>query len=147
MRRAIFVALATGAVISSAAALGISAATATDAPTLTRTEYQAGLRAIEAGRDAVLLACDAFGGHERELCRTEAAAVEMVRTADLEARFRRTEQAQRAAQRARIDARYQVDRVRCAAFNGLKRDRCLVHAHATKGRSLLEAAAPYEVRF
>jgi hypothetical protein len=71
----------------------------------------------------------------------------MVRTAELEARFRRTEHAERALQRARIDARYQVDRARCNGVNGVRRDRCLVQAHATKGRALLEAAAPYEVRF
>ena len=32
-------------------------------------------------------------------------------------------------------------------MGGLKRDRCMIRAHATKGRAMLEAAAPYEVRY
>lgn len=148
MKRAMFVALATGAVISSAGALGIGAAAGSSAPeSLTHPQYVAGLRAIEPRREAMLRACSGLAGHEREVCRVEAAAVEALALADLEARYRRTPQAQRAVQRARIDARYQVDRARCGALNGLRRDRCLVQAHATKGRALLEAAAPYEVRF
>jgi hypothetical protein len=147
MKRAIVVALATGAVISSAAALGIGGADASGIPTLTRTEYRAALARVEHVRGAMLLACEAYAGQDRELCRAEAAAAEMVQAAEIEARFRRTPQAERAAQRARIDARYQVERTRCGALNGFRRDRCLVQAHATKGRALLEAAAPYEVRF
>ena len=148
MKRAIFVALATGAVVSSAAALGIGAATGgtDDIPTLTRAQYVAGLRALEHGRDAAQLACDALNGAEREVCRAEALGAEMVRAAELERRYRRTPHAERQAQRARIDARYLVDRARCAAQTGARRDRCLIEAHATKGRALLEAAAPYEVR-
>jgi hypothetical protein len=148
MKRAIVVALATGAVISSAAALGIGAtAVTTETHMLTRTQYEGALRAVEQAREAVLRACDAHAGLDREVCRAEAAGVEMIRVAELDARYRRNPQAQRAAQRARIDARYLVDRARCGAFNGVRRDRCLVQAHATKGRALLEAAAPYEVRF
>ena len=149
MKRAIFVALATGAVVSSAAALGIGAATggADDIPSLTRAQYAAGLRALEHERDAAQLACDALTGIEREVCRAEALGAEMVRAAELERRYRRTPHAERQAQRARIDARYLADKARCGALNGLRRDRCLVQVHATKGRALLEAAAPYEVRF
>ena len=149
MKRAIFVALATGAVISSAAAMAIgfgAAAGNTDNPNLTRELYQAGLRAIADKGDELQRACDALAPLDREMCRAEASGVEMVRAAELEARYRKTPHAERAAQRARIEARYQVDRARCAAVNGVRRDRCLVQAHAVKGRALLEAAAPYETR-
>ena len=148
MKRAIVVALATGAVISSAAALGIGAAgTTPDTPTLTRAQYEGELRALEERRDALAVACEAFAGNLRDVCRAEAFAAATVGAAEIEARYRRNAHSERAAQRARIDARYQVERTRCGAFNGLRRDRCLVQAHATKGRALLEAAAPYEVRF
>ena len=53
-------------------------------------------------------------------------------------------QSAREAQRARIDARYQADRARCDTLGGFKRDKCLIQAHAARGRALLEAAAPYE---
>ena len=148
MKRAIVVALATAAVISSAAAVGIGAsAVNTETHTLTRTQYESALRGVEQSREAVLLGCEAHAAFDREVCRAEAAGIEMVRVAELDARYRRNPQAQRAAQRARIDARYLVDRARCGGLNGVRRDRCLVQAHATKGRALLEAAAPYEVRF
>ena len=148
MKRAIVVALATGAVISSAAALGIGATAVTsETHGLTRAQYEGALRSVEQAREALLLACDAHGGLDREVCRAEASGIEMIRMAELEARYRRSPQAERAAQRARIDARYVVERARCAGVYGVRRDRCLVQAHATKGRALLEAAAPYEVRF
>jgi hypothetical protein len=149
MKRAIYVALATGAVISSAAAIGIGAAAVAPAENinLTRAQYEAGLRAIADRADTQQLACGKLVPVERDVCRAEAAGLEAVLTAQLEARYRKTPHAERAAQRARIDARYQLDRARCSAVNGVRRDRCLVQAHATKGRALLEAAAPYEVRF
>ena len=99
MKRAIFVALGTGAVITSAAAFSIGGTSAADAPqTVARGEYQLAMQ----------------------------------------------HQSARASQRARIEARYQADRTRCDALSGFKRDKCLIHAHATKGRAMLEAAAPYE---
>jgi hypothetical protein len=50
----------------------------------------------------------------------------------------------RAAQRAQIEDRYIAMRSDCDALGGAKRDRCLVSAHAFKGRLLLETQAPYE---
>lgn len=145
MRRAIFVALGTGAFISSAAAFGIAASSG-DPQSLGFTEYQAALRGVESGRDVSLARCEAFPAFDRDVCRTEAGANELVRVAEVEASFRRNQQSERALQRARIEARYQVDRARCAAHGGFQRDQCLVHVHAARGRSLLETAAPYEVR-
>ena len=60
--------------------------------------------------------------------------------------MKRTQESARNAQRARIEARYQIERAACATLGGLKRDRCLIATHATRGRALLEAAAPYETR-
>lgn len=99
MRRSILVALGAGAVISSAAAIGIGAAVNSAPQTMSQHEYE------------------------------------------------RTQQSSRTAQRARIEARYQVERARCGALGGFKRDKCLVSAHAARGRSKLESAVPYEVRF
>jgi hypothetical protein len=59
----------------------------------------------------------------------------------------RTLQEARARQRAAIDARHAADRQRCASLAGYRRDKCLVQAHAARGRAMLEAAAPYEDRF
>ena len=104
MRRAILVALGTGTIISSAAALGTGVALNPETQGLVRVEH------------------------------------------DAEVVMRRTQASARSAQRARIDERYLVERAACAALGGLKRDRCLIAAHASRGRALLEAAAPYETR-
>lgn len=146
MRRAILVALGTGAVITSAAALGIGVALGPESQSLGRAQYDAAMAEIEAVRADSLARCDEAKGNGRELCRAQAGATEMVRVADLEASYRRTQDSARNAQRARIEARYQVERASCATLGGLKRDRCLIAAHAMRGRALLEAAAPYETR-
>lgn len=146
MKRAVLVALGTGAIISSAAAFSIGGAYEAGA-SLSRDEYAARLRDLESVRAARLARCDATAGFEREFCRIEVEADQSVRLADAEAAYRRTQTASRAAQRARIEARYQVERAKCGALGGFKRDRCMVQVHATKGRALLDAAAPYELRF
>ena len=146
MKRAILVALGTGAIITSAAAFSIGGA---DDPgtALDQGQYHAKVRAIQAARAARGEGCDARAGLERELCRIEADGEQSVRLADAESAYKRTQQAARAAQRARIEARYQIERAKCGALGGFKRDKCLVQVHATKGRAMLDAAAPYEVRF
>lgn len=99
MKRAIFVALGTGAVIASAAAFGIGASSTGEAPqAVARGEYQVAMQ----------------------------------------------HQSARALQRARIESRYQSERARCDSLGGFKRDKCLIQAHASKGRAMLEVAAPYQ---
>ena len=147
MRRAILVALGTGAVISSAAAIGIGAALGPTPETMTREEHDAALRRIELMHVREQARCDALQGDEGALCLAQMRADERVRVAELESAYRRTERAAREAQRARIDARYEVERARCDALRGFRKDKCLIKVHATKGRALLEAAAPYELRY
>jgi hypothetical protein len=148
MKRATWVALGTGVVVSSAAAIGIgaSSALAPGAASLSRTQFATALAAIDAQREAALARCEERPAPDRELCRAEAAADELVRTADLEADFRRTQDAARAAQRARVEARYFIERAKCGLAGGAKRDRCLIAAHSVRGSALLELAAGYDNR-
>jgi hyperosmotically inducible periplasmic protein len=146
MRRAMLVALGTGAIIGSAAAFSIGASEGSGTA-LTQEQYEGKVRALQAARTARAARCDAATGFEREFCRIELDAEHAVRIADVEAAYRRSREATRAAQRARIEARYQVERAKCGALGGFKRDKCLVQVHATRGRAMLHAAAPYEVRF
>ena len=102
MKRAVFVALATGVVISSAAfALDIAGASDPAAP-LARNDPVNVARARESARQD---------------------------------------------QRGRIHARYAVEKESCAQLRGYQREKCVVKAHANRGRALLEAAAPYGTRF
>jgi hypothetical protein len=109
-------------------------------------EYQNALARIEARRGNALSLCDGVEAAQREVCRTEASADAMVRVADVEERYRHDDASAREAQRARIDAQYQVARARCQALSGYRKDKCLISAHATRGRALLAAHAPYEIR-
>jgi hypothetical protein len=113
---------------------------------MTREQYDAALHRLNALQEQAQAHCEALDGAQG-VCLAQARADHRVRTAELEAAFHRTERAARDAQRARIDARYEVDRARCDALKGFRRDKCLISAHAVKGRALLEAAAPYEVRY
>jgi hypothetical protein len=59
----------------------------------------------------------------------------------------RTREAARTAQREQIQARFVAEREQCAQLRGYQREKCVVRAQANRGRALLDAAAPYEVRF
>jgi hypothetical protein len=143
MRRAVFAAVAAGAVITSALGIG---ATHQNARPIDVREYAVSLAGIEAARELVLARCDLRSGAAKEMCRAQAGAREAIREADLEASFRRTPAAAREAQRARIEARYLVERARCATLGGPSRDQCQINAHASRGRALLTAATPYATR-
>ena len=146
MKRAIVVALGVAAVIGTSAAIGIGSTTTSAMPqSMSRLEYHGALRAVDESFQAER--CESLAETARELCRAEVSAGRLVRVAEIESSYRRDEQSARALQRARIEARYQVERAHCASLSGFKRDRCLVRAHAAKGRAMLEAAGPYEVRF
>ena len=146
MTRAIVVALGTGAFITSAAALSVGSTTGHSAQEMSAAEYRDAVRLLEDSRRENLLRCEGLAAADKDLCRTEVQASDLVRVAELEQGFRRNEQSSRALQRARIDARYQLDRARCGTLGGFKREKCLVQAHAARGRALLDASAPYEGR-
>ncbi len=98
MNRAVWIALATGTMITGAAAIGVEAPMASATNGLT---------------------------HVQRATTLESA---------------------RQAQRDAIESRYQADRTKCDAVGGVRRDNCLIDAHARKGRAMLEAAAPYADR-
>lgn len=143
MNRAILVALGTGTIITSAAAIGIGASVQPKSSTMSRSEYQVALAQVREREPRLLAGCEAVEAAQRELCRARIGGELMVQVADLEQGFRRTPEAARDAQRARIDAQYQVERARCATLKGYARDKCLIRAHATRGRALLQSQAPY----
>jgi hypothetical protein len=143
MNRASLVALSTGAIITSAAAIGIGAAHEPPSVAMTRSQYEASLAAIREAFPREAERCAALPAADREPCRARALARELVLGAALEERYRGTPQATRAAQRAKIEARYEVARARCAVLRGFERDQCYIAAHALRGRALLESQDPY----
>ena len=102
MSRAIFVALGTGTIITSAAAIGIGAAREASPQPLPHPQSRVELaRLVQAARDG---------------------------------------------QRALIETRYEAAKMRCASLRGYDHDRCVIDAHAARGRALLESQDPYAVR-
>ena len=97
MKRAIFIALGTGAIITSAAALTLGTAAVPGQASSAHDEFQ---------RTRIQLAA-------------------------------------REGQRETIDARYREARAQCDGLGGLRRDQCLIKAHALRGRALLDSHAPY----
>jgi hypothetical protein len=55
----------------------------------------------------------------------------------------RIQGAAREAHREAIEARYREARAQCEPLGGVRRDHCLIKAHARRGRALLESHAPY----
>jgi hypothetical protein len=147
MNRATLVALCIATLVTSAAAIGIgSASEPARQPALAHHEFVAALDRVESSRTSALAACAAQRGLAREACESQAEAAASLAKAELDARYRRTPQAARREQRARIEVRYQAARARCASLGGYDRDRCLIDAHAVLGLALLESQAPYAMR-
>ena len=146
MRRAMFVALGTGSIISGAAALGIDAPGGDSGQPLAQGAYDAAISTIAARSAEARAACDRAPAADREFCHARVDAEEEWRAAELQVVLRRDPEAQRRAQRARIEVRYHAERAQCAALSGVRKDNCLIEVHARKGRAMLEAAAPYETR-
>lgn len=146
MNRATLVALCTGTVITSAAAIGVGTAGETPAPTMTRAQHATALARVAAARDAAFARCAAGRASGRDACEARESALAQLHAAELEVRFRRTPEAARAAQLARIEVRHQAALAGCAPLKGSDHDDCLIRVHALYGRALLESQAPYAMR-
>jgi hypothetical protein len=146
MTRATLVALCTGTVITSAAAIGIGTAGAAPAASITRAEHASALARIETARDGALASCAARRPSERDGCAARAIATARLGRAELDLRFHRSPQAARAAQLARIEVRHQAAIARCAPLKGYDRDDCLIRVHALYGEQLMQSQAPYAMR-
>lgn len=130
--------VATGFVaIAGATAFGIGASVSSTPSMMTRDDYEAMKVAVAIESNDVQRACDQERGAERQLCSAENRAREEILLADLEARYRGTFSANRDATLVRVRAKYDVDRSRCFAFAGFKRDNCVVAAHAERARALM----------
>ena len=103
-------------------------------------------RAIVVALSVAVVASSAAGFGISAASRSAPPLMQCTLSADTDVCRMRVASAARADLRARIEARYEADRAKCAALPGAQKDACLIAAHAVRGRSLLEAAAPYERR-
>jgi len=127
--------------IGGASAFGIGASVSSKPSLMSRSDYESMRVIVHLDGQEAFAACDAQRLAARQLCQAEARAREEVLLADLEMRYRGTFSAARDARFTKIRAKYDVDRSRCFAFAGVKRDNCIVAAHADRARSLMAIKA------
>jgi len=139
MKKTTLVATLAGALLVSATAFGISAAVDSPRSLMSPSDYSVAKKAIESDVHAAISKCRDLDGRSRDICKAEARADEMVRKADLEAKYRGTVASAADARLARAKAQYEVARTRCADERSADRLSCLRAARADKAKAL-EAA-------
>jgi hypothetical protein len=123
-----------GALLVSATAFGISAAVDSPRSLMAPSDYSVAKKAIESDVHAAMSKCRDQDGRSRDICKAEARADEMVRKADLEAKYRGTVVAGADARLARAKAQYEVAKTRCAEERSADRLSCLRAARAEKAK-------------
>jgi hypothetical protein len=139
MKKTTLFATLAGALLVSATAFGISAAVDSPRSLMSPSDYSVAKKAIESDVHEAMSKCRDQDGRSRDICKAEARADEMVRKADLEAKYRGTVVSAADARLARAKAQYEVARTRCADERSADRLSCLRAARADKAKAL-EAA-------
>jgi hypothetical protein len=124
-----------------AIAFGIGHATGADAQTMSKPQYKSGKDDIAAEYKAEKDACGSMAGNDRDICKVEAAGREKVARAELEAKYKPSEQASYNLRIARADADYAVARERCDDSAGNVKDVCLKAAKAAEVGAKADARA------
>lgn len=139
MKKTTLIATLAGALLVSATAFGISAAVDSPRSLMSPSDYSVAKKAIESDVHATISKCRDQDARARDICKAEARADEMIRKADLEAKYRGTVAAAADARLARAKAQYEVARTRCADERSEDRLSCLRAARSDKAKAL-EAA-------
>jgi hypothetical protein len=127
--------------LAGATAFGIGASVSSTPSMMSRGDYESLKVAITLEAQDLQMACDSQRGADRHLCQAETRAREQVLLAELEARYRGTFAAAREAGFTRVRAKYDVDRSKCFAYAGARRDNCVIAAHAERARALMAIKA------
>ena len=139
MKKTTFVLTAFLALLLSLGALGLGAAVDSPRTLMSRTDYNAGRKAIESETRAAFAQCRPLTGAERDVCKAQARAEERVKVADLQARYHGTVAAAEDARLARVKAGFDVARARCEAESGDSKPDCLKAAREDRARALAQA--------
>ncbi len=107
---------------------------------MSRAEYSAEKKRIQADYKSSHEACKPLAGNSREVCRVEARSDEKVKLADLEARYKATPSAQAAARVARAKAQYEVAKQKCEDQPASDKGACRSNARADESRAVARAS-------
>jgi hypothetical protein len=114
-----------GAALISLAAIGIGAAVDMPSTLMSRVDFKAGTKAIEAQTRGALAGCRNTQGVAKDICKAEAWTTDRVKKADLEALYYGTVAAAERAQATRSRAGRDLAKARCGIETGDARIECL----------------------
>lgn len=127
------------AVFMSIGAFGLSAAVDSPRTLMSRTDYNASRKAIEAETRITFGRCRTLTGGDRDVCKAESRATERVKVADLQARYYGTVAAAEEARMAHARAGFDVAKARCDSQAGNSRSDCIKAARDDRARALAQA--------
>jgi hypothetical protein len=118
----------------SAIALAISLAFSASAMagSMTKNQFKANEKSIEAEHKSAKAGCDSFAGNVKDICFAEANGKMSIAKADLDASYKPSAKSKYKARVARADATYSVANEKCDDKAGNEKDICVKEAKSAK---------------
>ena len=114
-----------------ATAIGLAFSVGAMAQTMSEDQYKSGREGIAAEFKSAKTACGFLAGNAKDICMARASGREQVARAEIEARFKPSENASYNVRIAKADADYSVAMERCDDSAGNVKDVCVKEAKAT----------------
>jgi hypothetical protein len=111
-------------------AIGLAFSAGAMAQTMSKVQYESGKDGITAEYKSAKAACGFLAGNARDICMAQASGKEAVAKAELEAKYKPSENASYNVRVARADADYSVAREKCDDKAGNVKDVCVKEAEA-----------------
>jgi hypothetical protein len=124
-----------------AIAAGLAFSAGAMAQSMSKDQYRSGEDRIAAEYKAAKAGCGSFSGNAKDICHAQASGRESVATAELEARYKPSEDASYKLRVARAEADYAVARQRCDDSAGNVKDVCVQEAKAVLVAARADAKA------
>lgn len=99
---------------------------------ITKQQYEAGQKAIEAQLDTDQKACERLKGDAQDVCEAQAKGRHKAEKAKLEARYKPSPDTVEEARLAVADANFEVAKEKCGAMKGTPKSRCMKEAKAAR---------------
>ncbi|HEY0841861.1 hypothetical protein [Methylotenera sp.] len=109
------------------------------AESMSKNQYEATVKKINAEHKAAKLSCDAFSGNANDICMAEAKGKSNVAEANLEATYQPSADNRYKAHVAKADADYALAEQKCDDKAGNNKDVCLKEAKAVNTRLISDA--------
>jgi hypothetical protein len=113
---------------TAAAVLALAFSVGAMAQAMSRDQYRSGMDGIADSYKSAKTACDSFSANTRDICKAEASGKESIARAELEARYKPSEDARYNVRVAVAEADYSVSRQRCDDKAGNAKDVCVKEA-------------------